>query len=167
MDPFPSMARRPRRQLRPSRRQLVGRVVLFGLLFLLFVATTVGVDYYTDWLWFAAVGYLSVYTTIVGLQAALFLVGSLGFGLVFGANAALARHFASTVENIGGVDEEGLWAYVARVGARVGDQLAYHRLINAGLVLLGVVLSVIMGLVLSAQWPLVLRYLNAAPFGVA
>src|SRR6266516_2997421 len=97
----------------------------------------------------------------------LFAVGFVVFALVFGANAILARRLAAGLEQSGGVDEEGLWAYVARVGARVGDQLAYRRLIDAGLLLLGLILALIMGLVLSAQWPLVLRFFNAVPFGVA
>ena len=165
MDPFVPMERRPRRRMRPTTRALIGRVAFFGLLLLALIAGTAGVDYYTDWLWFSALGYLPVYTTVLGLQAELFVVGSLVFGLIFAANVGLARRLAAGLEQVGGVDEEGLWAYVARVGARVGDQLAYRRLINAGLLVLGVFLSALMGLILSAQWPLVLRFFTAVPFG--
>jgi uncharacterized membrane protein (UPF0182 family) len=165
MDPFAQIGRRPRRRLRPARQTLVGRVVLFSALLLALAAATAGVEYYTDWLWFSAVGYLSVFTTVIGFQAGLFFVGCLIFGVIFGANAFLARKLSAGLEQVGGVDEEGLWAYVARVGARVGDQLAYTRLINAGLLLLGAFLSAIMGLVLAAHWPQVLLFLNATPFG--
>jgi hypothetical protein len=54
---------------------------------------------------------------------------------------------------------------VARVGSRVGEQLAYHRLINAGLIFLGLLLSLIMGSTLASQWQDALRYLHEVPFG--
>src|SRR6266516_228646 len=150
MDPFVPMERRPRRAMRPSRQLLVGRAVLFGSLFAALIFATAGVDYYTDWLWFSALGYVSLFTTVLRLQVQLFAVGFVIFVVIFVLNAALARRLAAGREQSGGVDEEGLWAYVARVGARVGDQLAYRRLIDAGLMLLGLILALIMGLVLSA-----------------
>jgi hypothetical protein len=141
-------------------------VLFFGLLLLAFVAITAGVEYYTDWLWFSALGYLPVFISIVSFQVALFAVGAAVFLLIFGANAIVARKLAAGLEHEGAIDEDGLWAYVARVGARVGHELAYRRLINIGLLLLGVFLAAIMGLILSAQWPVVLRLFNAAPFGL-
>jgi uncharacterized protein len=167
MDPYAPLGRRPTRRARLTRQALLGRILFFGLLLILFLAATVGVDFYTSWLWFSAVGYLGLFTSIVSLQSALFLAGFLTFGLIFGANAVLARRLASGIDQTGGADDEGLWAYVARVGARVGDQLAYHRLINAGLLLMGLLLAVIMGLVLAANWDVVLRFLNGGRFDVA
>src|SRR6266516_2997420 len=58
MDPFVPLERRPRRGVRPTRRMLVGRAVLFGSLLVALVLATAGVDYYTDWLWFSALSFL-------------------------------------------------------------------------------------------------------------
>jgi uncharacterized membrane protein (UPF0182 family) len=166
MDPFAQIGRTSRRRIRAERRSLIWRVALFGGLFLLLAVATAGVDTYTDWLWFSALGYSPVFSTILGLQVGLFVLGALLFGLLYGVNVAVARRLAASVEHSGGIDDEGMWSYIARVGARVSDQAAYSRLINTGLTLLGLVLAIIMGLVLSAQWPLVLLYLNGQPFGL-
>lgn len=165
MDPLFVPRPRPRRR-RPDRQALIGRVLFFGVLLLAFVAVTTGVEYYTDWLWFSTLGFLPLFTTIISLQAGLFVAGAAIFFLIFGANAVVARKLAGGLEQQGAADEGGLWAYVARVSARVGDELGYRRLINVGLLLLGLFLAAIMGLILSAQWPLVLRFFNAAPFGL-
>ena len=164
MDPFVPIGRRHQRRARQTRQTPLGRVVLFGALFVAFLFATTGVDFYTDWLWFSALGYLPIYTSIITLQAELFAVGALLFGALFAANVLLARRLASGLEQVGGHDEDGLWAYVARVGSRMGDHLAYRRLISAGLAVVGLLLSAMMGLVLSANWGLILRFLNATPF---
>lgn len=164
MDPFVPMGRRPARRARQAGQVPIGRLAFFGAVLLAFLLVTVGTDYYTDWLWFSALGYLPIYVAIVELQGALFLVGALIFGALFAANVLLARRLAAGLEQVGGHDEDGLWAYVARVGARVGDHLAYRRLISAGLAVVGLLLSAMMGLVLSANWSLILRFLNATPF---
>src|SRR5437870_5353146 len=83
MDPFVPMERRPRRAVRPSRQMLLGRAVLFGAIFLALILATAGVDYYTDWLWFSALGYLPLFTTVLGLQVQLFALGFAVFGLIF------------------------------------------------------------------------------------
>jgi uncharacterized membrane protein (UPF0182 family) len=164
MDPYVPIERRPRRRSRPPREALLGRILFFSLVLLALVVGTAGVDYYTDWLWFGALGYLPVFATVLALQGVLFASGAAIFGTVFAINALLARRLANGLDQAGGAADEGLWAYVARVGARVGDQLAYRRLINVGVLGLGFCLSVIMGLWLSSQWELVLRFMNATPF---
>ncbi|MDP8924056.1 MAG: UPF0182 family protein, partial [Chloroflexota bacterium] len=58
-----------------------------------------------------------------------------------------------------------LWAYIARVGARVGEQHSYRQVVNVGIVVLGLLLATIMGAVAAGQWPIALRFLNQAPFG--
>ena len=148
-----------------ARRALVVRAGLIGGFLLLLAFASAGVDNFTDWLWFSALGYSSVFTTALSLQLALFAVGALIFGLLFGVNAYLARRLAASVDQ-GDSADEGLWSYIARVGSRVGDQVAYRRLINTGLVALGFALAIIMGLVLAAQWSVVLLFLNRVPFGV-
>jgi uncharacterized protein len=166
MEPPPPLRRRPARRLRSNRPKIAGRVLLIGSVLIASILATSGIDFYTDWLWFSALGYVSMFSKIVTIQIELFAAGALAFGLIFGLNAVLARRLAAALEHVAGNDDEGLWAYVARVGARVGDHLAYSRLINAGLLLLGLILAIIMGLVLSSQWLPILRFLNAGSFGV-
>ncbi|MCC6174807.1 MAG: UPF0182 family protein [Chloroflexi bacterium] len=143
----------------------MSRLVAGALIAFLIVILTVGVDVYTEWLWFGSLGLLSVYQTVLSVQVLLFLAASATFMVAYLPSAFLARRLAHQFEHDTAPDEDVLWAYIARVGARIGEQAAYRQVVNVGIVVLGLLLAAIMGAVASGQWPTVMRFLNQEPFG--
>ena len=164
MDPVVPMERWPGKRGRPGRAVAASRLVGAALLVCLAVLGTAGVDLYTDLLWFESLGYRGVYGTILGTQVALFLGAAALFMVGYFPSVLVARRLAHRFEYLAPTDEDGLWAYIARVGARVGHQGGYGRLINVGIALLGGLLAIVMGLLASGQWPLVVRFLYGTPF---
>src|SRR5215208_270405 len=158
------MERWPGRRSQSGRYVAASRLIGAVVLGLLAVLGTVGVELYTDWLWFESLGLQHVYTTTVGAQVALFCAGSVLFLAGYLPSVLLARRLAYRFEHLAPSDEDGIWAYIARVGARVGEQNAYRRLVTVGISLLGLFLAIIMGIVASGQWSLVMRFQNQVPF---
>jgi uncharacterized membrane protein (UPF0182 family) len=161
MDPW------ARRRGRSGRSVRVSRFIAAALLALIVLVATVGVELYTDALWFQSIGFISVFTTALITQISLFLGGFLLFLAGYLTSVFVSRRLAYQFEVYGGQETEGLWAFVARVGTRSLEQLAYQRVINGGILILGVFLAVIMGLVASSQWLSVTRFLHQLPFGIA
>ena len=124
MEPVVPMERWPRRRGRSGRYVAVSRLIGAGILALLAVLATVGVDLYTDWLWFESVGLVGVYGTTLGAQVALFCAGAALFLAGYLPSAYLARRLAHRFEHAIPPDDDGIWAYIARVGSRVGEQHA-------------------------------------------
>jgi len=166
VDPVVPIERWPRRRGGGSH-VVLGRLAVVGLLVLLVVLATVGVDLYTDWLWFSSLGLTSVYATILTTQLGLFFAAAAIFLIVYLPSAFLARRLAHRFEYLAPPDEDVLWAYIARVGSRVGEQSAYQQVVNAGIIVLGVLLAIIMGAVASGQWPVLVRFFNQVPFGTS
>ncbi|MCC7370551.1 MAG: UPF0182 family protein [Chloroflexi bacterium] len=168
MDPVVPTERWPRRQGRGNSPIGNGRIAVVGFVVVLLVLATVGVDLYTDWLWFGSVGYAPVYQTVLTNQVGLFVAAAGFFLLLYLPSAFLARRLARGFEHLSPPDEDVLWAYIARVGSRFsGEMSVYGRIVQIGIVVLGLLLSVVMGSVASGQWPILLRFLNQVPFGVA
>ncbi len=67
---------------------LLGTFAVLALIFL-----RVGVDIYTDWLWFLSLGYASVYWTCLKAKSAVFLTFWALFVLIAGANVGIARRY--------------------------------------------------------------------------
>ena len=166
MDPVTPMDPWARRRGRSGRSVRVSRVIAGILLALIALIATVGVELYTDVLWFQSIGFASIFTTAITTQIALFLLGFLVFLAGYLGSVFVSRRLAYRFEGYGAPETEGLWAFVARVGTRSLEQLAYRRVINGGILLLGIFLAIIMGLVASSQWLGVLRFLHQQPFGV-
>lgn len=167
MEPVIPMERWPRRRGRSDSFLAQGRL-LFGLLVVaVLVLLTVGVDMYTDWLWFGSLGLASVYGTVLSHQVVLFFAAALLFLALYLPSALLARRLARGFEQLSPPDEDVLWAYIARVGARIGEHSAYSQLVYAGILILGTLLAVIMGSVASGQWPTLARYWEQVPFGTS
>src|SRR3954468_6577305 len=103
IDPW-ARRRGPRRGIRASR------VIAGVLLALIALICTVGVDLYTDALWFRSVGYLSIFSTVLLLQIGLFFAGFLIFGAAFLASVFVSRRLAYQFEGIGTSETEGMWA---------------------------------------------------------
>jgi uncharacterized membrane protein (UPF0182 family) len=165
VDPVVPIERWPRRRGRGDSSVFPGRLVFASLIVLVLVVLTVGVDMYTDWLWFGSLGLTTVYSTILGDQVVLFFAAALLFLALYLPSAYLARRLAHGFEQLSPPDEDVLWAYIARVGARMGPHSAYSQIVQAGILLLGGLLAIIMGSVASGQWPVLARFFEQVPFG--
>jgi uncharacterized membrane protein (UPF0182 family) len=165
VDPVVPMERWPRRRGRSDSYVAQGRLVFAAAIVAVLVLLTVGVDMYTDWLWFGSVGLASVYVTVLNHQVVLFFAAALLFLALYLPSAFLARRLAHGFEHLSPPDEDVLWAYIARVGARMGTRSAYSQIVHAGILILGALLAVIMGSVASGQWPILARFWEQVPFG--
>jgi uncharacterized protein len=140
------LLRRPPRNL---RRPLLIAAVL-ALLLLVFL---VGPDLYTDYRWFQALGFASVFTITLQARIVIFLLAAVAFFIFYAVNIAIARRLTPRIN-----DESSRLAQLAAFAGRS---------VNLLLVLLGLGLAVIFGLVAQAEWLMFLRYLHAVPFGSA
>ena len=166
MDPVVPLERWPRRRGRSDAPVALRRVLFVGLLAAAIVLGTVGVDLYTDWLWFDTLRLTGVFSTVLLAQVSLFAAAALLFTAGYLASAFAARRLAHRLEeHAAAPDEDVLWAYIARVGARVGQPSGYGQVVTVGIVVLGAFLAVIMGAVAAGQWPLAMRFLHQTPFG--
>lgn len=122
------------------------------LLVALLLALTTSVGRYTDWLWFGSLGFQQVYLTRLAAQASLFLAGGLVFLLFFAANVGLA---------------EGLARRAVALRAYPGSEMvrAWEGAFRLALVVGGLFLAFTLAGGAGAAWEVVLRYLNATPFG--
>ena len=111
-------------------------------------------DLYTDVMWFDQLGFLSVLTTQIFSQAALFAAAALTFALITGVSLGLAYRFRP-------------------VYIRFPDESSpfeqYRQLLEQlrKVVMIGVpiVLGVLAGLAVAPSWGIVQSYLNRTPFG--
>jgi uncharacterized protein len=165
VDPVVPIERWPRRPGRRVSSLGVGRAVFVSLVIALLIIGTVGVDLYTDWLWFGSVGLASVYQTVLFNQVGLFLAATVVFLAVYLPSAILARRLARGFEQLSPPDEDVLWAYIARVGSRISEESVYSQIVKVGIVVLGLLLAVVMGSVASGQWPILVRFWEQVPFG--
>jgi uncharacterized protein len=164
VDPVVPMERWPRRRGRNESLVAQGRLLFGVVVVAILVLLTVGVDMYTDWLWFGSVKLASVYVSVLSHQVVLFVAASVLFLALYLPSAFLARRLAHGFEHLSPPDEDVLWAYIARVGARMGTHSAYSQIVQAGILILGGLLAVIMGSVASGQWPILARFWEQVPF---
>jgi hypothetical protein len=123
-----------------------------GTFILLWIAFAIGPRLYTDYRWFEEVGYTSVFTTEITARLAIFFVAALAFFVFYAINITIARRLTPRV-----TDESSRWAQFA---AFAGKSVAFLLIVG------GLILAFLVGLIAQGQWLMVLRYLNAAPFGV-
>lgn len=130
------------------------RGVLIVLALLILVAAWP--EFYTEWLWFESVGYLSVFRTRLTAQFGLFLIAGLVTFALIGLNLVLARRLASSP-----------FAVYLRSGRERQVVEIADRVVTFALWLIAGLLGLVFGLVAAARWSLFLRFANATPFGVA
>ena len=123
MDPVVPIERWPRRRGRGDSYIAQGRLLFGVLVVAVLVLLTVGVDMYTDWLWFGSLGLSSVYGTVLSHQVVLFFAAAALFLALYLPSALLARRLAHSFEQLSPPDEDVLWAYIARVGRQDGRPL--------------------------------------------
>jgi len=127
-------------------------VVLAIALVFWFVPKALGL--YTDWLWFADLGFAGVYRTRLLTQAALFAAGGAASLVLLLGSAVLARRLGDRA--IGQVELPGsaqVRAMERPFGIAVVGGTAFFSLVMAG--------------TLAARWQEVLRFLRPTAFGTA
>ncbi|HEY9243882.1 MAG TPA: UPF0182 family protein, partial [Streptosporangiaceae bacterium] len=158
------MSFRPPAPARPPGRPALALVrwprlvlpVIAGLIgFIVLVGIVAGI--WTDWLWFSAVHYSSVFGITYGTRWAMFFVAGLFMALVTGANAVLAyrlRPIYRPVPTAGGS------------GGGDSYRLAIdpHRRLLLGVLL--VMIGVISGVTAAGAWRTWLLFINQVPFHV-
>ena len=128
-------------------------VGLAGLALLSTASEIVG--FYTDWLWFHEVGFTSVFLTVLQAQVLLGVVTGAAFFLILHGNVILARRLASRDVLVAVDDREGLPS--PEVLDPFLRRLAFP---------LSVMIALFVGWLGAGRWELVLKALNATPFGV-
>jgi uncharacterized protein len=145
--PALALIRWPRLVL-PVIAAVVGLIVL--------VAIVAGI--WTDWLWFSAVHYASVFGITYGTRWAMFFIAGLFMALVTGANAVLAYRLRPIYRPVP----------APGAGSAGGDsyRLAIdpHRRLLLGLLL--AVIGVISGVAAAGSWRTWLLFINQVKFGV-
>jgi uncharacterized membrane protein (UPF0182 family) len=124
--------------------------------FIVLVAIVAGI--WTDWLWFSAVHYTSVFGITYGTRWAMFFIAGLFMALVTGANAVLAyrlRPIYRPVPTPGGSGAAGDSYRLA---------IDPHRRLLLGVLL--AVIGVISGVTAAGAWRTWLLFINQVPFHV-
>ncbi|MEO2155763.1 MAG: UPF0182 family protein, partial [Acidimicrobiales bacterium] len=150
--PFP----RQRRRRSPGStkfRMVAGGVV--SALFVLMLSLRGIAGFWTDYLWFDALGHENVFVSVFGAQVVLVVLFTLlFFGLLYG-NLTVADRLAPPVRSPG-PEEDLLRGYHLAVGHRRG----LVRLVLSGL------FALIAGLGVSGRWQEWLLFTNSVDFGI-
>ncbi|HEX2035861.1 MAG TPA: UPF0182 family protein [Chloroflexota bacterium] len=128
------------------------------------VVAFIGKGLYVDWLWFASLGFDGVYLTVLATRWWLFVAGAaLCLGIVL-PNVLLARRLAAR-----------RWAFWMRHHVTVNggdgtdsasdDERPLPRDVTLVTVAVAVLLAIGLGLWVSSQWEIVLRWPHGSPFG--
>jgi len=136
--------------------RLVLPVIAAVIGFIVLIAIVAGI--WTDWLWFSAVHYASVFGTTYGTRWAMFFVAGLFMVLVTGANAVLAYRLRPIYRPVPGAGAGGQGADSYRLA------IDPHRRLLLGLLL--AVIGVISGITASGAWRTWLLFANQVSFGV-
>jgi uncharacterized membrane protein (UPF0182 family) len=123
-------------------------LIAIGLIFALILLNVLR-QIYTNWLWFDALDYRSVYATIVATRVWLFFAGALIFTAIITPNVVFAYR-----NSVG----EPMFP----LAPEIYDLL--KRLFISGMWLSIFILAIIFGSVISGQWETFLRFFNDVPF---
>jgi uncharacterized protein len=137
-------------------------VVGMGLL-LLRVASEILVD----WLWFSAVGYLEVFWTSLGAEAAVFAAAFAATTLMLWLNGRIALHFARLTPPPAAPAPGPAPGFAPGLHLRpdpfalLRERLPWPQIIAA----IAVLIALLVGAGEAGDWPTLLRYLYHVPFG--
>jgi len=122
-----------------------------GTLVFLFIIASIGKGIYTEWLWFDSLGFSSIYTTILTTRLWLFAAGAFVFLALLVSNLFLARRLSPASED----------------NVSIGQGIVVvRRMLDIGILVAALFLSLIFGLVTSGHWETVLRFSNATNFNI-
>jgi uncharacterized protein len=141
-------------QIRWPRLVLPVIAAVVGLIVL--VAIVAGI--WTDWLWFSAVHYASVFGITYGTRWAMFFIAGLFMALVTGANAVLAYRLRPIYRPVPAPDAASAGGDSYRLA------IDPHRRLLLGLLL--AVIGVISGVAAAGSWRTWLLFINQVKFGV-
>ena len=111
-------------------------------------------DLYTDVMWFDQLGFLSVLSTQIFSQAALFAAAALAFALITGVSLGLAYRFRPVYIRF--PDENSPFEQYRQL---------LEQLRKVVMIGVPIVLGVLAGLAVAPSWGIVQSYLNRTPFG--
>ena len=138
----------------PQVPENLGKYVKWGLalvaLILLFVLISFGRSVYTDVLWYDALGFRSVFVKALVAKIILFFIGSIAFGVLFGASIYVGNRMSRGPVTL-------------PVPPEVIDLL--RKATVWGSVVVGMVLSIIFGSILASRWEIFLKFTNSVSFG--
>jgi uncharacterized protein len=144
----------------PRRGITVAVIVILACLIVLRLASS----FLVDWAWFSAVGYLGVFWTILGSQAALFFAVFAGSAVLLWVNGFLAQRFARRRGHVRRVDFEqvarGVQTLPELLGL-MGRRFPWRLLIAEVAVVLGILVAA--GEV--SNWGVFLRFAYQVPYG--
>ena len=139
----------------PMRPPDIRRWVVVGgiiaALIALFILLTQAIGVFTDWLWFGNLGFRSVLATILGTKIWLFFAGALVFAALLLSNLYFAHRFSRGTTSLQIPDEMLTtirWGSIAVVA------------------LVGLVMSIVFGVVTMDRWETFLVFMNRVPFGM-
>ena len=136
----------------PRWPRLVLPVIVAIIAFLVLITIVAGV--WTDFLWYRAIHYSSVFGTTYGTRWAMFFVAALFMAVVTGANAALAYRLRPIYRPVPAPGQGGD-AYRMAIDP--------HRRLLLGLVL--ALVGLISGITAAGSWRTWLLFANQVPFG--
>jgi len=139
----------------PRLSSILNWAIPLGALLLLWIGGSIAANIYVDWLWFDNLGYLSVFTTILTTRVTLFVLGALVFAVVFAINVYLAQRFSPK-----GISPE------AALNIPLEALTWARRLVFIGLIVAGILLSIVFGAAASGYWETALRFTNAEMFNL-
>ncbi|MCY4438548.1 MAG: UPF0182 family protein [Chloroflexi bacterium] len=134
-----------------QRNTVIGTV--FVSIVVLIALVLVVPNIIADWLWYQSLGRTDVFSRIISLQIGLFATGLVVFGSLYFGNMTLVRKIVARQAYSTGED------FLSN-SARRTEQAS--RIISG---IVGVIASVIFGLLASGQWNTVLRAQNLIEFG--
>ncbi|MBI4300408.1 MAG: UPF0182 family protein [Chloroflexi bacterium] len=125
-------------------------LLIIAVIVALYILLSIGKSIYTEYLWFDSLKFSTVYTTVIRTRVILFFVGAIIFAGLLALNIALARRLVPKVGQMLLTEEE--FSLIQRV-------------VNIGIIILGIFITIIFASVASGKWDLMLRYMNAQSFG--
>src|SRR5579884_1186867 len=147
-----STSDRPRRR-RPSRTR-IGLLALLAVLIIVIFSLRGIAGFYTDYLWFGAVGFTSVWKGVVVTKIELAVVFTAIFFVAVWLSLSIADRLAPAYRMAGPEDE-----FVQRYRDAVGPHAGKVRAIAA------LILALLVGTGASSQWNRWLMFRNSVPFG--
>jgi uncharacterized protein len=131
------------------------RTVLLVAAAVVVLAALEALPFYTDWLWFEEVGYLTVFLKLAALRAGLLIGAGLSAYIFLAANLRAA---------VGARPPDVFWELEEPLG--LPSRLVLEPLLQRLLTPVVSLLAFALGLAASAEWQTLLLYEGAQPFGV-
>jgi uncharacterized protein len=146
------------------RRGLIEAILLAAIVLVagLILLGLVG-DFLVDWTWFSSVGYLAVFWTILGTEAAVFAVPFVVSAAFLWANGMLAFRVSAreTQEHLAPFDWRSVGGTLPELLEFVRRHMPRHVVVTA----ITFVLAVLVAAAQVGKWELFLRFLYGVPYG--